>query len=162
MSYHGEYKVPGGKLVVIDFTIADQCFADVHLSGDFFLEPDTTLDHINKAVTGLSATSTIASIAQAVKDALPTGAVLLGITPEAVGIAVRRALTGAAQWRDYEWEIVHEKPVSPRLNAALDEVLTIEVGRGTRKPTLRIWEWDEPGVFIGSFQSLKNGSRGGR
>jgi lipoate-protein ligase A len=39
---------------------------------------------------------------------------------------------------------------------ALDQVLAEEVGAGRRKPTLRIWEWNEPAVVIGSFQSLKN------
>ncbi len=31
---------------------------------------------------------------------------------------------------------------------ALDQVLSEEVGAGLRKPTLRIWEWNEPGVVI--------------
>ena len=38
---HGEYKVPGGKLVVVDFTVVDGRFSGVQISGDFFLEPDT-------------------------------------------------------------------------------------------------------------------------
>ncbi len=33
---HGEYKVPGGKLVVIDFNIVNHTLDDVQLSGDFF------------------------------------------------------------------------------------------------------------------------------
>ena len=42
------------------------------------------------------------------------------------------------------------------MNLALDEVLTGRVGDGRRRPTLRIWEWDENAVVIGSFQSLRN------
>jgi lipoate-protein ligase A len=42
------------------------------------------------------------------------------------------------------------------VHLALDQVLTEEVGAGRRKPTLRIWEWDQPAVVIGSFQSLRN------
>jgi lipoate-protein ligase A len=42
------------------------------------------------------------------------------------------------------------------MHLALDEVLAREVGDGTRNPTLRIWEWNEPAVVIGSFQSVKN------
>lgn len=156
MNYHGKYKVPGGKLVVVDFAVADQSFSDVQLSGDFFLEPDSALGEINRAVIGLPADSTITDIAAAIRQALDDDVAMLGITPESVGVAIRRGLTGAAHWRDYEWEIVAEDPVAPRLNAALDEVLTNAVGEGTRKPTLRIWAWDEPAVFIGSFQSLKN------
>jgi lipoate---protein ligase len=46
--------------------------------------------------------------------------------------------------------------VRPAVHLALDQVLTEEVGAGRRRPTLRIWEWDEPAVVIGSFQSLRN------
>ena len=41
--HHGEYKVPGGKLVVADFDVVDGVLAHVSLSGDFFLEPDEAL-----------------------------------------------------------------------------------------------------------------------
>lgn len=160
-THHGEYKVPGGKLVVVDFDVDDSAaggglIADFRLSGDFFLEPDDVLEHIDRAVEGLPADASIELIATAIQGALPPGAQLLGVTPEAVGVAVRRALTGAAQWRDYDWSIVRSRPVSPMMNAALDEVLTGEVGRGERGPTLRIWAWDEPAVIIGSFQSVRN------
>lgn len=154
--YHGEYKVPGGKLVVVDFTVDRDTITAFRLSGDFFLEPDTTLELINAAVGGLPTTSTIETIATAIREALPTDAQLLGVTPEAVGVAVRRALTGAAQWRDYEWSIVRSRAIAPMTNAALDEVLTDQLGRGERGPTLRIWEWDRPAVIIGSFQSVRN------
>ena len=153
---HGEYKVPGGKLVVVDLEIEDDRIARFRLAGDFFLEPDTALDDINAAVNGLPVESDATAIARAVREALPDGAQLLGFSPEAVGTAVRRALVTAPGWRDFDWEIVHEKAVSPRMNLALDEVLTSRVGEGRRRPTLRIWEWDESAVVIGSFQSYRN------
>src|SRR6478609_7564045 len=153
---HGEYKVPGGKLVVVDLEVVDGKIADFQLAGDFFLEPDTALEAIDRAVNGLPAESDSKAIAAAVKEALPEGAMLLGFSPEAVAVAVRRALARATSWRDYDWQIVHAKAVSPQLHLALDEVLTNEVGEGRRGPTLRIWEWDEPAVVIGSFQSVKN------
>lgn len=153
---HGEYKVPGGKLVVVDLEVDDGRIARFRLAGDFFLEPDTALDDINDAVTGLPVESDATAIAAAVRAALPDGAQLLGFTPEAVGTAVRRALVTAPGWRDFDWEIVHEKAVSPRMNLALDEVLTSRVGEGRRRPTLRIWEWDQSAVVIGSFQSYRN------
>ena len=156
MSVHGEYKVPGGKLVVVDFDTEDGRIRDFRLSGDFFLEPDDALDCINAAVNGLSPNSTIEEVAAAIRRELPSEVHLLGFTPEAVGVAIRRAVTGAAHWRDYDWQILHEPPVAPVLNAALDEVLTAAVGEGLRGPTLRIWEWNAPAVFIGSFQSVKN------
>jgi lipoate-protein ligase A len=153
---HGEYKVPGGKLVVVDLEVEDDRIARFRLAGDFFLEPDTALDDINAAVNGLAVESDATVIAAAVREALPDGAQLLGFTPEAVGTAVRRALVTAPGWRDFDWEIVHDKAVSPRMNLALDEVLTSRVGEGRRRPTLRIWEWDESAVVIGSFQSYRN------
>ena len=153
---HGEYKVPGGKLVVVDFEVTDGAISDFRLAGDFFLEPDEALDDINAAVTGLPVETDASAIAAAVRAALPAGAQLLGLTPEAVGTAVRRALVTAPGWRDFDWEILHDKAVSPRMNLALDEVLTTRVGEGRRRPTLRIWEWDESAVVIGSFQSYRN------
>lgn len=153
---HGEYKVPGGKLVVVDFDVADGAITDFHLAGDFFLEPDTALDDINAAVCGLAESSDVAVIAAAVRAALPEGTQMLGLTPEAVGTAVRRALVTAPGWKDFSWEIVREDAVSPNMNLALDEVLTARVGEGRRRPTLRIWEWNESAVVIGSFQSLRN------
>ncbi|OAN41627.1 lipoyl protein ligase domain-containing protein [Microbacterium sp. H83] len=153
---HGEYKVPGGKLVVVDLEVEDGRIARFRLAGDFFLEPDTALDDIDAAVTGLPVESDATAIAAAVRGVLPEGAQLLGFTPEAVGTAVRRALVTAPGWGDFDWEIVHEKAVSPQMNLALDEVLTARVGEGRRRPTLRIWEWDQSAVVIGSFQSYRN------
>jgi lipoate-protein ligase A len=153
---HGEYKVPGGKLVVVDLEVREGRIADFHLAGDFFLEPDVALDAIDGAVTGLPETADVAAIAAAIRAALPEGTQMLGFTPEAVGTAVRRSLVTAPGWRDFDWQIVHEKAVSPRMNLALDEVLTARVGDGRRTPTLRMWEWDASAVVIGSFQSLRN------
>jgi lipoate-protein ligase A len=153
---HGEYKVPGGKLVVVDLEVRDGRIVDFHLAGDFFLEPDDALADIDDAVNGMAQTADAGAIAAAVRGALPEGAQLLGFTPESVGTAVRRALIVAPGWGDFTWEIVHEPPVSPRMNLALDEVLTARVGAGRRNPTLRMWEWNENAVVIGSFQSLRN------
>jgi lipoate-protein ligase A len=153
---HGEYKVPGGKLVVVDLDVEQGRLANFRLAGDFFLEPDSALESINSAVNGLPSQSDAATIASAVRAALPEGAQLLGFSPEAVAITARRALAKATSWRDYDWKLIHEGPQPPRLHLALDQVLTEEVGAGRRGPTLRIWEWTEPAVNIGSFQSLKN------
>ncbi|AYF97980.1 lipoate--protein ligase family protein [Protaetiibacter intestinalis] len=153
---HGEYKVPGGKLVVVDVDIEGERLANVRLSGDFFLEPDDALPLIDAALTGLPADADGRAIAAAVQAALPEGAVMLGFSPEAVATAVRRAVHRATTWRDYDWELVHPGPLSPVTHLALDQVLAEEVAAGRRKPTLRIWEWDEPAVVIGSFQSVKN------
>jgi lipoate-protein ligase A len=104
---HGEYKVPGGKLVVVDLEVTDGKLAEVRLSGDFFLEPDDALPLIDAALTGLPADADGKVIAAAVQRALPDGAVLLGFSPEAIATAVLRAEHRATTCRDYEWELVH-------------------------------------------------------
>ncbi|WP_167044102.1 biotin/lipoate A/B protein ligase family protein [Salinibacterium sp. ZJ454] len=153
---HGEYKVPGGKLVVVDLDVIDGRIANFRLAGDFFLEPDEALEAINAAVNGLPAETESKHIADAIQRALPAEAQLLGFSPDAVATTIRRALKRATTWNDYDWQLVHPGPLPPRLHLALDQVLTEEVGEGRRKPTLRIWEWDQPAVVIGSFQSVKN------
>jgi lipoate---protein ligase len=62
----------------------------------------------------------------------------------------------ASRWRAFDWELIPETPRSPVLNMALDEVLTMRVGRGERKPALRIWGWTSPCVVLGRFQSVRN------
>ncbi len=142
--------------MVVDLDVVDGRFTDFRLAGDFFLEPDTVLDDIDRAVVGLPVETDAKSIAAAIRKVLPNDAVLLGFTPEAVAVAIRRSLQQATSWRDYDWCIVHEGAVSPAMHLALDETLTAAVGEGRREPTLRIWEWDRPAVVIGSFQSLRN------
>ncbi|MDJ0351761.1 biotin/lipoate A/B protein ligase family protein [Pseudarthrobacter sp. PH31-O2] len=153
---HGEYKVPGGKLVVADFDVVDGMLANVSLSGDFFLEPDEVLLEINRALTGLAADTSAADLAAAVAAALPPDAVLFGFSANAIAVTVRRALAKATGWGDHHWNIIAPSVLPTRINVALDEVLTEEVGAGRRNPTLRFWDWEEPSVVIGSFQSFRN------
>lgn len=153
---HGEYKVPGGKLVVVDFDVADGHLANVSVSGDFFLEPDDALLDINSALTGLPVGAPAGTVTDTVSAALDPAASLFGFSPAAVAIAVRRALGRATGWGDHEWELMLPKTLPTPVNVALDEVLTEQVGAGVRKPTLRFWDWEEPSVVIGSFQSYRN------
>lgn len=153
---HGEFKVPGGKLVVVDLEVVDGRIADFRLAGDFFLEPDSALEAIDAAVNGLPADLENAKIAAAIQAALPAGALLLGFSPEGVATAIRRALASATAFGDYEWQLIQGPALDPLRQMALDQVLADEVAAGRRKPTLRIWEWERPAVVIGSFQSLKN------
>ncbi|MFJ5679787.1 biotin/lipoate A/B protein ligase family protein [Streptomyces sp. NPDC093097] len=153
---HGEYKIPGGKLVVVDLDSRDGVLRDVQVAGDFFLEPDEALAAINHALEGAPADTPAAGLASRIDSALPAGTTMYGITAEGVAVAVRRALTQATDWTDYDWQLIHEQPQSPALHMALDQVITEEVAAGRRPPTLRVWEWDSPAVIIGSFQSLRN------
>ena len=143
-------------MVVVDLSVHDGHLAGVRVSGDFFLEPDEALEDINAALNGLPADLPAAGIADAVTAALPPGAVLFGFSAQAVAITVRRALTRASSWVDHEWDIIAPTVLPTALNVALDEVLTEEVGAGLRNPTLRFWDWEEPSVVIGSFQSVRN------
>ena len=104
---HGEYKVPGGKLVVVDFDVVDGVIRSPRVAGDFFLEPDEALADIDGALEGLPAASDAKQISAAITAALRPGAVMLGFSADAVAVAVRRALTDATSWSNYEWEIVH-------------------------------------------------------
>ncbi|MGB3414465.1 MAG: biotin/lipoate A/B protein ligase family protein [Microbacteriaceae bacterium] len=153
---HAEYKIPGGKLVVVDFEVHEGLIANFSLSGDFFLEPDSALEQINAAVNGLESTTPLRDISSAITRSIPAETVLFGISAEGVATAIRRALGNAANWRDYDWQIVHPGPLAPKVHLALDQVLTEEIGAGRRKPTLRFWEWEESAVVLGSFQSVKN------
>ncbi|MGH4029169.1 lipoyl protein ligase domain-containing protein [Actinomycetota bacterium Odt1-20B] len=153
---HGEYKVPGGKLVVVDLDVEDGVLRRVRVAGDFFLEPDNAFEALSHALEGAPADTDTAGLAARIDAALPEGTVMYGLTSEGVGVAVRRALAHATDWTDYDWQLIHEGPQSPALHMALDEVITTEVAAGLRPPTLRVWEWAAPSVIIGSFQSLRN------
>ncbi|MFH9857165.1 biotin/lipoate A/B protein ligase family protein [Streptomyces althioticus] len=153
---HGEYKVPGGKLVVVDLDVEDGALRNVRVSGDFFLEPDEAILSINAALEGAPSSTDAAGLAARITAALPESTVMFGLTAEGIGTAVRRALSHATEWSDYDWQLVHMGPQAPALHMALDEVITAEVAAGRRAPTLRVWEWASPSVVIGSFQSLRN------
>jgi len=155
-SHHGEYKVPGGKLVVVDFDVADGLLANVSLSGDFFLEPDEALPAINRSLTGLPESTTAAELSAAVTGSLPPAAVLFGFSADAVAVTVRRALAKTTSWTDHHWNVIAPTVLPTTVNVALDQVLAEEVGAGRRNPTLRFWDWEEPSVVIGSFQSVRN------
>lgn len=93
-SRKGEYKVPGGKLVIAELRVQDGRLADVQLSGDFFLEPDEALARLTAALEGLPADTPEDALARRVAEAAGDAA-LIGLTPEGVAVAVRRALQGA-------------------------------------------------------------------
>ncbi|WEN14455.1 biotin--protein ligase [Rhodanobacter sp. AS-Z3] len=91
---HGEYKMPGGKLVVVDLDTSDGRLTHVHLSGDFFLEPDSALDTINASLLGQPVHTGEVELATTIHAALGTEVMMFGISPEAIAVAVRRALDG--------------------------------------------------------------------
>ena len=162
---HGEYKVPGGKLVVVDLDVDAGHLKDVSVAGDFFLEPDEALDVLSGALEGVPADAGAAQLAQVLDDALRLATdqgrvagpvTMVGFDVRAVAVAVRRALGLSTGWDDHEFALLRGGPLHPAVHVALDQVLTEELAAGRRGPTLRFWEWQEPAVVIGSFQSLRN------
>ncbi|MGQ3384901.1 lipoate--protein ligase family protein [Glutamicibacter sp. TV12E] len=156
MMHHGEYKVVGGKLVVVDLETSNGTITDVSLNGDFFLEPDEALEDLNESVRGLPTDASHGTIRDAVTNNLREAAVMFGFDADAVARVVRRALGHATKWEDHEWEILGPEIIPITEQVALDEVLTRQIAKGVRKPAIRFWDWNEGAVVIGSFQSLKN------
>ena len=55
-----------------------------------------------------------------------------------------------------EWDLIAYSPYPAHMHMALDEVLLERVISGQRRPTVRLWEWVEPALVIGSHQSVVN------
>ena len=89
---HGEYKTPGGKLVVVDFGVRDGRLTGVVVSGDFFLYPEEALAQIVAALEGAPADASEEALAGRVQGAVGPEVTMLGFSPEAIGRAVRRGL----------------------------------------------------------------------
>jgi hypothetical protein len=89
---HGEYKTSGGKLVIVDFDVLDERLANVAVSGDFFLEPPEALESINQTLNGLSTSLDEDTLAAEIRSGLPDGVALIGFSPEAIAIAIRRGI----------------------------------------------------------------------
>src|SRR3546814_19798043 len=85
----GEYKIPQGKLVVVDLRVVDGRLRDVRLSGDFFLEPPETLDAINAALEGMPCDATLQQLEQAAHAALGSSTEMFGISIQGIAIVVR-------------------------------------------------------------------------
>ena len=89
----GQFKVPGGKLVIADFQLMDQRLHDVRIHGDFFLEPDSALDLINVTLEGLPSDSDLHVIASTVDACLPPNTVMYGFDSTAIATAILRGLS---------------------------------------------------------------------
>ena len=94
---HGEYKTPGGKLVVVDFAVDAGVLRGVVVSGDFFLYPEEALGAIAAALEGTPANASEADYAGWVRDRLAPDVTMLGFSPEAIARAVRRGLAGTGE-----------------------------------------------------------------
>lgn len=156
--HHFEVKIPGGKLVVADVATADGEITAASISGDFFLEPDEAFFALGPALVGASI-SEGAEALQARIDAALSGFAdlsLHGFSTRDIALCVRRAITGATDFAELDWEVIHSPVLPTPVNVALDELLLNQVTDGRRGPTLRIWEWEDRAAVIGSYQSYAN------
>lgn len=71
-------------------------------------------------------------------------------------LKVQAPADAAERWGRYDWQLIPGTPRPPHMNMALDQVLTLGVGAGTRQPTIRIWKWDRRAIVLGRFQSVRN------
>lgn len=158
MKHHFEIKVPGGKLVVVDVTTEDTTISAVQISGDFFLEPDGAYDKLGPALVGASTADSTQTLQKRLDAALLEfeDLALHGFSTRDIAVAVRRAVSGATDFTDHTWEIIHPGPLPTPVNVALDQVLIDQVASGQRGPTLRFWEWKDKATVIGSYQSYVN------
>ncbi|MFP7366029.1 biotin/lipoate A/B protein ligase family protein [Corynebacterium callunae] len=158
MKHHFEIKVPGGKLVVADVTTTEDIINDVQVSGDFFLEPDEAFFAIGQSLKGASTSDSAQELAAKIDATLAKfdGVELHGFSSADIAQAVRRAVSGAKDFTDFEWEILDPGPLPTPVNVALDALLLDQVVSGQRGPTMRIWNWNDRATVIGSYQSYVN------
>ncbi|MGL4424310.1 MAG: lipoate--protein ligase family protein [Gemmataceae bacterium] len=177
----GACKTPGGKMVQVQVVLEREgtWLKQVQVRGDFFLHPadatNATLAALEATLTDLPADTTSGALAARIQAAIPFGVELLGTSPQAIAIAIRRAITGdefletppaearvgqyspeellrfTDAWAKLPWRILPEVPLSAVRNVALDEVLT-----DAAAPALRFWRWSEPAVILGRCQSVRN------
>lgn len=67
----------------------------------------------------------------------------------------------AARWADAGVGLIDpqdtfERPYSPAMQMALDEVISRRTAAGKLPPLLRFWQWAGPAVILGRFQSLSH------
>jgi len=92
MGRRGEFKTPGGKLIAVEFDVANGELRGVVVTGDFFLYPEEALPLLTGALEGSPATLDEAGYATRIRTALEAGGELVGSSPEALAAAVVRAL----------------------------------------------------------------------
>lgn len=97
---HGEYKSPGGKLVIVDFDVIEGRIRNLVVSGDFFIYPEEEYAVLNAALDGVDVDLEEEGFAERIRIDLHPKTELLGTSPEAVEIAVRRALANGAPAHD--------------------------------------------------------------
>ena len=94
---HGEFKTPGGKLVIVDFDVIDGRLRNVEISGDFFLYPEEEFAALTNALEGVDADLDDESFAERIRMDLHPDTTLLGTSPEGIATAIRRGLNAGIE-----------------------------------------------------------------
>lgn len=94
---HGEFKTPGGKLVVVDLDVIDGRLRNVVISGDFFVYPEEEHPVLGNALEGVDVDLDDESFAERIRMDLHPETTLLGTSPEGIVVAVRRAIDGGEE-----------------------------------------------------------------
>ena len=94
---HGEYKMPHGKLVVVDFDVIAGAIRNVRITGDFFLYPEDSLDALVSGLEGAPASASVETYRDLVANAVPEDTEMVGFSPEGIAIATVRAQESAPQ-----------------------------------------------------------------
>lgn len=85
-------KVQGGKLVKAEVEYGER-IRRVKITGDFFIYPEEAIGALEKSIVGAPASSSEEELAEKVRNAAEeSGALLIGITPEAVARVVKGAM----------------------------------------------------------------------
>ena len=124
----------------------------VKISGDFFLEPEEAYFDLAPALVGASVNADNATLRGRLDEALAgygSELAMHGFSTADIATVVRRALGSAANFTDFDWQVIRGEVLPTQLNVALDQVLLEEVAAGRRQPTLRFWEWEDTATVIG-------------
>ncbi len=158
---HVEAALGDGRIVTVDFAVADGRLADVRDSG---LPGVNLADALNRLPVDLEGGALAARIRAAVPFGTPwpDGASLA--TAQAIRAVLGSATTHrigsftpvevdalTAGWKAYPWRILPERPFTAAMNVAIDEVLS---DRGSI--SLRFWNWNESAVILGRCQSVQS------
>ncbi len=96
MKGYAEYKVPEGKLVKVKVEMQDGNITSLQILGDFFVHPEHHIEEIEKHLCGLSASNRAVFFEKKVREIVKKRKThLVGVTEEAIGIAVKEAVRSA-------------------------------------------------------------------
>ncbi|MBI4009717.1 MAG: lipoate--protein ligase family protein [Candidatus Aenigmarchaeota archaeon] len=140
-------KVAGGKLVRVKVNY-DNVINSINIYGDFFLHPEDAIEDIERSLIGLKTDVDESLIAGIISEVVEVkGIQLIGITPEAISKAVKKAMV--------KWRVIPLHVADAFMSMAIDEAVSEAVANGMQ-PTIRFWRWQPSAVSIGYFQSTND------